>query len=127
MSRHPEFYTALLRRSVSDGASLTICERLELQLHLRICPQCGWEHSELLAHPPDGGVPGAGLADRQQALARYCRHVPCTPFLCDLVEAQAKGRPLTGFLRGLWQVAREDKRLAGDYTALQLGLLKLKD
>ena len=111
---HPTYYTDLLQRRFSADPALTPGERRELDLHLLICPECNYDYARLLLpRAPDAaeslleGLEGALTADL------------VTPYLRDLVHAIHGDRPMTGFLRLLWQFVCCDREALGRFRLME--------
>ena len=114
MSKHPDYYSALLRRRFHDGESLTETEDRELELHLLICPQCAFECTQLLsAEDP------SAAAERLRNMERAMTADRLTPFLHELALTMQWGEPLSDFQRWLWWYLQRNNELLGRFRLFE--------
>jgi hypothetical protein len=114
MSTHPNYYTELLRRRVTNDPVLTPAEQKELDLHVLICVQCSYEYAEALqTQAPEAAE--ALRCDLESRLSVYL----VTPYLRDLAHALQAGQPLSDLQRMLWQFIQRDREAWGCFRLLQ--------
>ena len=114
MPRHPPYYSELVRRRATDDPPLSLAERQELDLHLRICPRCGHDLAERL-RPRDPGAAQA-LLDAQAATLTAEQ---VTPYLRELAQAARAGLPFTAFQRWLWAFLLRDREAMGRFRLVE--------
>jgi hypothetical protein len=114
MTRHPDYYTELLRRRFTGDPPLTPTEHRELELHLLICPQCNHDYAVLLMPV----TPARGQAYLEEIEAALDADV-VTPYLRDLVRARRSGRQLTDFQQMVWHYVLRDPEAMGRYRLLE--------
>lgn len=114
MPQHPPYYAELVRRRVAADPPLSLTERRELELHLRICPRCAYDLADRL-RPGDPEAARTRLVELEGRLTAE----QVTPYLRELAQAIRVGGSLTAFQRFLWSFLLRDREAMGRYRLFE--------